>query len=364
MTTHYIYLVQLREFIKTKENVYKLGRTKKEHYIRFNQYPKGSVLLFQMICNECISLENCIIKKFKEKFIHRKEFGREFFEGDYKLMIDELYLNIKNEKICANDDFISKESSEVDKNEKSISIDDIPKKRQFNIRKPLDMKSYYLSKKEDNMKNEKTPIHTDIPKIYHFNISKPLDMKSYYLSKKEDSMKNEKTPIHTDDIPKKRHFNISKPLDMKSYYLSKKEDSMKNDLLYSCKDENEKICIDCELKQKFDRECSQKKIQSSIQEVEFQLFKTFFIKYYSINVNSSVRQSHFHLDARQNCNQDKHNWPPERIKKMLAILLNQPINFCGNYKGYPTYKGIYRIVTPCPFQSVETKKPSCFCAEK
>ena len=43
------YLLQEREFVKTKENIYKVGMTQKENYERFNQYPKGSVLLFQMI---------------------------------------------------------------------------------------------------------------------------------------------------------------------------------------------------------------------------------------------------------------------------------------------------------------------------
>lgn len=57
MKSQYMYLLQTRESIKTKENVYKVGRTKKENYERFNQYPKGSRLLFQMICNNCQNME-------------------------------------------------------------------------------------------------------------------------------------------------------------------------------------------------------------------------------------------------------------------------------------------------------------------
>ena len=60
MVTNYIYLLQEREFIKTKENVYKIGRTKKENYKRFHQYPKGSVLLFQMICNNCENIDKLL----------------------------------------------------------------------------------------------------------------------------------------------------------------------------------------------------------------------------------------------------------------------------------------------------------------
>ena len=87
MITNYIYLLQEREFIKTNEYIYKIGRTKKENTHRFNQYPKGSILLFQMICNNCENIERQIIEQFKIKFNHRKDTGNEYFEGDYKIMI-------------------------------------------------------------------------------------------------------------------------------------------------------------------------------------------------------------------------------------------------------------------------------------
>ena len=95
MLTNYIYLLQEREFIKTKENIYKVGMTRKENHKRFNQYPKGSVLLFQMICNDCENIEKFIIKQFKEKFTQRKDIGNEYFEGEYHIMIDNIYLTIK-----------------------------------------------------------------------------------------------------------------------------------------------------------------------------------------------------------------------------------------------------------------------------
>ena len=75
MIINYIYLLQEREFIKTKENIYKVGMTKQENHERFNQYPKGSILLFQMICDNCKNIENKVIKLFKDKFIMRKDIG-------------------------------------------------------------------------------------------------------------------------------------------------------------------------------------------------------------------------------------------------------------------------------------------------
>lgn len=105
MITNYIYLLQEREFTKTTENIYKVGRTKKENHQRFNQYPKGSILLFQMICNNCENIEGQIIKIFKEKFNQRKDIGNEYFEGDYRIMIDIIYSTIKNENFETNEDF-------------------------------------------------------------------------------------------------------------------------------------------------------------------------------------------------------------------------------------------------------------------
>ena len=96
MATNYIYLLQEREFLKTKENIFKVGMTTKQNHERFNQYPKGSILLFQLICDNCKNIEKQIITIFKENFIQRKDIGTEYFQGNYKLMIDSIYLTIKN----------------------------------------------------------------------------------------------------------------------------------------------------------------------------------------------------------------------------------------------------------------------------
>lgn len=119
MITNYIYLLQEREFIKTNENIYKVGRTKKENYIRFNQYPNGSVLLFQMICNKCENIENQIIKIFKNNFKQIKYAGNEYFEGDYQKMIDIIYSSIKNE----NNDDIDKINNNINEIDESNNED-------------------------------------------------------------------------------------------------------------------------------------------------------------------------------------------------------------------------------------------------
>ena len=47
----FIYLLQEREFIKTKEPIYKIGKTKQEKIKRIKSYPNGSELLFYIVCN-------------------------------------------------------------------------------------------------------------------------------------------------------------------------------------------------------------------------------------------------------------------------------------------------------------------------
>ena len=83
----YVYLIQEREFIKTKELVYKIGKTKQPSFARFMQYPKGSVLILQLSCNNCDKCEIEIIRTFKNKYKQRRDIGNEYFEGDYKTML-------------------------------------------------------------------------------------------------------------------------------------------------------------------------------------------------------------------------------------------------------------------------------------
>jgi len=122
---NYIYLLQEREFIKTEEHVYKVGMTKKKNHERFNQYPKGSVLLFQIICNNCKNIENEVIKLFKQNFKLRKDIGNEYFEGEYKNMIDIIYSTIKNEKEeCENDKITKYEEHHEEDNENEENEED------------------------------------------------------------------------------------------------------------------------------------------------------------------------------------------------------------------------------------------------
>ena len=64
--TNYIYLLHEREFIKTSEYIYKVGMTRQSNLDRIKNYPRGSVLLFQMECCDCRFVESIVLKKFDD----------------------------------------------------------------------------------------------------------------------------------------------------------------------------------------------------------------------------------------------------------------------------------------------------------
>lgn len=89
----YIYLLREREFFKTKENVYKVGRTiqKGTSLIldRLKAYKKGSelVLIRQVPCDNVVQIETLIVKEFQKNFTQHND-GREYFIGDVNKMVD------------------------------------------------------------------------------------------------------------------------------------------------------------------------------------------------------------------------------------------------------------------------------------
>ena len=107
----YIYLLQEREFIKTNENIYKIGKTKQENLKRICSYPNGTKLLLQIICDDCDELEKQIIKNFKEKYELQKEIGNEYFKGSYIEMIKDIY-NIICEENSKKDIILKKEEKD------------------------------------------------------------------------------------------------------------------------------------------------------------------------------------------------------------------------------------------------------------
>jgi hypothetical protein len=81
-----LYLIHEREFIKTNEDIYKFGRTENLSQ-RITQYPKGSKLLFAIKIMDEKTAESELIKKLSIEFKARPDIGREYFQGDYKMIM-------------------------------------------------------------------------------------------------------------------------------------------------------------------------------------------------------------------------------------------------------------------------------------
>jgi hypothetical protein len=90
-----IYILVTREFINTGEPIYKVGRTN-DISKRVQQYPKGSKLLFSMVCTQILEAENEVLKICRQKFIQRRDIGFEYFECSLSEITDIVYTVVKN----------------------------------------------------------------------------------------------------------------------------------------------------------------------------------------------------------------------------------------------------------------------------
>ena len=98
----YNYMIKLREFIKTGEEIQKIGFSRipdKDNPLiteRFKQYPPGSLPIMCALVNDSKKLENLIIKVFSQKFKRRRDLGKEYFEGNIDRMAIEFTKLVKN----------------------------------------------------------------------------------------------------------------------------------------------------------------------------------------------------------------------------------------------------------------------------
>lgn len=93
---HFIYLIKEKEDIDSCSSIYKIGKSTQENTRRVKGYPSGSHLLLQVACIDCHSMEKFIIKEFKSLFGNPVR-GREYFKGDYSLMVNFIFLIIHSE---------------------------------------------------------------------------------------------------------------------------------------------------------------------------------------------------------------------------------------------------------------------------
>ena len=147
--TNYIYLVKEREFIKTNENIYKIGRSKQENTKRFLQYPKGSELILQETCIDCIKTEKMIINEFKKHFIHRKDIGNEYFEGECLKMRKIVWGYLLDESKQVENDNYNESLENIQSPRKEIFEDIIDNLTENKLKKNVDIYVNYYIKNFD-----------------------------------------------------------------------------------------------------------------------------------------------------------------------------------------------------------------------
>ena len=78
----HLYLIKEREFLKTKENIYKIGKTRNIKH-RMPSYPKDSrVYVIYYCASDIDKVEKELIKEFDKLFKKRTDIGHEYYETD------------------------------------------------------------------------------------------------------------------------------------------------------------------------------------------------------------------------------------------------------------------------------------------
>ncbi len=113
----YVYLLHEREFLNSGRPLYKIGRTSQSPNDRFDDYPKGSCVVFYLRVSDSKATEKAIKAAFKIKFKQDRDIGQEYFEGDVNEMIQSLFF------------IATKMDSVLDENEKlKLSLAEAEKK--------------------------------------------------------------------------------------------------------------------------------------------------------------------------------------------------------------------------------------------
>ena len=123
MKNGHLYLIWEREFIKSGEKLFKIGRTDNIRR-RLTQYPKGSRLLFSIYTPDCLTAERELIRQFKSTFDPRTDIGREYFGGESHNMIEIIadYVTKQLQSIIVIDEDIDNMDSTVQNIKQDLTV--------------------------------------------------------------------------------------------------------------------------------------------------------------------------------------------------------------------------------------------------
>ena len=76
----HLYMIKEREFVKTNENVYKIGKSTSIKS-RMPSYPKNSIIYGIVYSSDVHKAEKDLIRHFDGRFKRRPDIGREYYEA-------------------------------------------------------------------------------------------------------------------------------------------------------------------------------------------------------------------------------------------------------------------------------------------
>lgn len=123
-TLGFIYIIQEREFINARLNIYKIGYSESIAR-RLPQYPKESELKFCVQTRNFVAFERAVIKRFDVQFKLRSDIGREYYEGDLCDMIISIASMVRehNETGVEDNNVVNVVTDEADNVAKSEEIE-------------------------------------------------------------------------------------------------------------------------------------------------------------------------------------------------------------------------------------------------
>jgi len=167
-----VYIMHTRECLNANLPIYKIGRS---HNLgkRIKQYPSGSNIICVMPCKTSIICEQLLIEIFKTKFIHKKNYGNEYFEGDYEVMVQTIIDTLFTYKNNILENFkILKEEKKLKQLEKN-------KEKQKNKEKDKDKDKEQDTKIEVETKDIEQQKINDKTTIQDVQINKTSSIKNY-----------------------------------------------------------------------------------------------------------------------------------------------------------------------------------------
>jgi hypothetical protein len=122
-----LYLLREREFIKSNETIYKIGRSD-DVLKRVNQYPNGSIVYLIIGCDNNSIHETKLIELFNNNFSNENYIGTEYFNGDVdtmkNIMLEYIKSKINNFYLIDNEftiERVNKDNTNIPKINQQIS---------------------------------------------------------------------------------------------------------------------------------------------------------------------------------------------------------------------------------------------------